>query len=103
MLVGDSDAVPFPTLSPLPTAQAGFEPEAACRNVDPDVFFPTGYARQHRGLVLRAKAICARCPIADACLQVAMHDGEEVGIWGGRTPAERARLRRLRLSHVRAV
>lgn len=36
-----------------------------------------------------AKAICRGCPIRLACLDAAMANKEEHGIWGGRTVAER--------------
>lgn len=36
-----------------------------------------------------AKAICRGCPIRIACLDAAMANKEEYGIWGGRTVAER--------------
>jgi WhiB family redox-sensing transcriptional regulator len=40
----------------------------------------------------KAKAICATCPVQTQCLQHACTAGEVFGIWGGRTPDERARL-----------
>lgn len=36
-----------------------------------------------------AKALCARCPIKSQCLQAALQNGEEYGVWGGKNPAER--------------
>lgn len=41
----------------------------------------------------RAKAACSRCPVRDMCRTWALENGEEFGIWGGTTPAERAALR----------
>ncbi|SKK36907.1 MULTISPECIES: WhiB family transcriptional regulator [Mycobacteroides] len=41
----------------------------------------------------RAKATCSRCPVMDKCRTWALENGEEFGIWGGTTPAERAALR----------
>ena len=38
----------------------------------------------------QAKAICATCPMIDACLQLGME--MEFGIFGGLTPAERKAL-----------
>jgi WhiB family redox-sensing transcriptional regulator len=73
---------------------------AACRarGTDPELFFPvseTGLAAHRQ--VAQAKAVCARCPVADQCLDWAVRAGEPEGIWGGTTPAERRRLRRRRL------
>jgi len=36
-----------------------------------------------------AKRICASCPVQDDCLAVALFFGEDFGIWGGLTAAER--------------
>jgi WhiB family redox-sensing transcriptional regulator len=37
----------------------------------------------------RAKKVCARCPIRDACLAGALARREPYGVWGGLTTAER--------------
>jgi WhiB family redox-sensing transcriptional regulator len=72
---------------------------AACKGGAPDLFFgPSAEfvtARQQREA--KAKAICARCPVRDACLAYALDTGETHGIWGGLTEDERrAILRRQR-------
>ena len=41
-----------------------------------------------------AKALCADCPIRNACLTWAIKHKEEYGIWGGLSPEERANLRK---------
>lgn len=51
-------------------------------------FFP---ARNQHAEIARAKSICARCPVADACLDFGM--GEDYGIWGGKTEDERAAIK----------
>jgi hypothetical protein len=40
----------------------------------------------------KAAAICAECPVRDACLTAALETGEPWGIWGGMTPEQRERL-----------
>jgi len=42
----------------------------------------------------RAKAVCGRCPAADACLDAAIASGERYGVWGGLTFDERITFRR---------
>jgi hypothetical protein len=37
----------------------------------------------------QAKVICAECPVRIECLIYAKTNGEEAGVWGGTTPAER--------------
>ncbi len=66
--------------------------DAACTEDDTDIFFPEG--TDVKGKTALAKAICASCPIAAACLQYALATNEEFGIWGGTTPEERKRGRR---------
>ena len=64
---------------------------AACRGVDPEVFFPDcGDSRSAQA----AKAICDRCSVADACLATAMKRSELFGVWGGKTRRERMVLAR---------
>lgn len=66
---------------------------AACRDEDPELFFPvteTGPANQQQ--IARAKAVCARCPVAAGCLDWALRNGQDYGIWAGTTAAERRQL-----------
>lgn len=55
--------------------------EADCAQVDPDVWFPTRET-PHRE-VRAATAICAECPVRDACFEYAMRTNQRHGIWGG--------------------
>ena len=64
---------------------------ASCRDSDPDVFFPDG---EDVEAIARAKEICAGCPVRADCLAFAVELNQTDGIWGGRTSAERRRLRR---------
>ena len=41
-----------------------------------------------------AKAVCATCPVRAQCLALAIEKGDQHGIFGGRTPAERSAIRR---------
>ena len=67
--------------------------EAACRDVDPELFFPDGDIRSARAQVKTAKLICRGCPVSATCLSWALAMGHEDGIWGGLTEDERRRLR----------
>jgi len=72
--------------------------DAACRDADPELFFPDGDIRSARAQVKMAKLICRGCPVSATCLSWALASGQEFGIWGGLTEDERGRLqRRLRL------
>jgi WhiB family redox-sensing transcriptional regulator len=67
--------------------------DAACRVDDSNTFFSprTGRSIPLRQ-TLRAKAVCARCPVQKQCLDAALTRGEPEGIWGGLTPRERRKL-----------
>ena len=67
---------------------------AACRDADPDLFFPGGGIRSAWAQVRMAKLICRVCPVSIACLSWALATDQEHGIWGGLTEDERRRLYR---------
>ena len=67
---------------------------AACRGTDPELFFPDDDSGPARARIKQAKTICRGCPVSVSCLNWALTSGEEGGIWGGLTEAERLRLRR---------
>ena len=78
---------------------------AACRQpgVDPEWFFPVAEVGPALADVARAKAVCARCAVARECLAWALREGEPDGVWGGTTPRERRRLRRVRMAPLTGV
>ncbi|MFZ6003036.1 MAG: WhiB family transcriptional regulator [Actinomycetota bacterium] len=61
---------------------------AACRGMPPARFYPPPGEPADDAL-----AVCARCPVRDACDRHAIETGEECGIWGGRLEIDRARQR----------
>jgi WhiB family redox-sensing transcriptional regulator len=64
---------------------------AACKGVDPDIFYPASDEEAEE-----AKAICATCPVREACLEYALANRERDGVWGGATERERRRMIRQR-------
>jgi WhiB family redox-sensing transcriptional regulator len=44
----------------------------------------------------RAEAVCASCPVRDACLEHALTVPERYGVWGGMSEEQRAAYRRRR-------
>lgn len=71
---------------------------AACRGVNPDVFHPNGSIG-----VEVAQQYCARCPVAADCLEYALTNGIEAGVWGGKSERERRRIRKERRAARRTV
>ncbi|HZQ27414.1 MAG TPA: WhiB family transcriptional regulator [Acidimicrobiales bacterium] len=64
---------------------------AACRGVDPDVFYPVSDEEAEA-----AKAVCNACPVRQPCLEYALANRERDGVWGGATERERRRMIRQR-------
>jgi WhiB family redox-sensing transcriptional regulator len=67
---------------------------AACRDLDPERFFPESGEQTKAA---EAKAICASCQVRDQCLDLAVKAAggldHDQGVFGGTLPAERSRLR----------
>jgi len=62
-----------------------------CRAYSPDVFFPSDGVG-----VDVARRICADCPVKVACLEYALRNHIEHGVWGGASERERRRIARRR-------
>jgi WhiB family redox-sensing transcriptional regulator len=67
---------------------------AACAGTSTELFFPISEVGGSRMQVGRAKALCARCPVIDECLTMALELSDTEGIWGGLTRTERRGLQR---------
>ena len=68
--------------------------QAACADVNPDLFFPVGVTGPAIPQIARAKAVCAQCPVRSECLEFAITTNQEYGVWGGTSEEERRVLRR---------
>ena len=67
---------------------------AACREEDPELFFPIGTTGPALLQIEQAKAVCASCSVIDDCLSWAMESGQDSGVWGGLSEEERCALKR---------
>lgn len=73
--------------------------EGVCRTVDPELFFPS---RDDDGNIVGeynpvvAKRICTGCPVRDMCLEYALSNNEQWGIWGATSYTERKEIHRQR-------
>lgn len=65
--------------------KADWRDRGVCRTEDPEIFFASND---------EAKAYCARCPVTDACLQFALTNSIQDGVFGGLDEDERKNLRR---------
>jgi WhiB family redox-sensing transcriptional regulator len=86
--------------TPLDTESAtSWMAEGNCRNYPPAVFFPSDGVG-----VDRARKICNNeCPVAAQCLEYALEQRIEHGVWGGCSERERRRILKRRRIDVTPV
>ncbi|MEV0996784.1 WhiB family transcriptional regulator [Nonomuraea fuscirosea] len=68
---------------------------AACRDVDPEIFFPIASPDTDAGTAAEAQAkrVCSGCTVREECLGASVSLQVVDGVWGGHSEAERRRLR----------
>jgi WhiB family transcriptional regulator, redox-sensing transcriptional regulator len=71
------------------TVDINWRDVAACRDADPDLFFPISTAGPALGQIEQAKQVCRRCPARIQCLAWALDHWVADGVWGGTTGDER--------------
>jgi len=76
---------------------------AACRDVDPELFFPVGTTGPALLQIDEAKAVCRTCNVTDECLSWAIESGQDSGVWGGLSEDERRAVRRSTLRPLRTA
>lgn len=82
-------------------SDARWQDRAACKGMDPLIFFGPEHAetvKEKRDREDAAKGVCAVCPVQNECLEYALDAREAYGIWGGMTEVERKALLRRRAS-----
>lgn len=65
--------------------------DGKCRDYPAATFFP-----QDGVGVIKAQRICVTCPVAAQCLEYALDNHVDHGVWGGKSERERRRLQRAR-------
>ena len=76
-----------------PTAE-NWQSFAACRDEDPELFFPIGSGPAAQAQAEEAKRVCWRCPAMQLCGQWALQTRQDVGVWGGMSEHDRRLLHR---------
>jgi WhiB family redox-sensing transcriptional regulator len=66
-----------------------FHGAPVCQEIDGELWFP----EIGGGHVAEAKKLCQECPVKNECLQFALANDEQYGIWGGLSVRERMRLK----------
>ncbi len=67
--------------------------QAGCRGADPAQFFVRGAVQART-----AQKLCAACDVREPCLEYALDNAIEFGVWGGLTERQRRSLRRRRVA-----
>lgn len=76
---------------------------AACRNEDPEDFFPGSAGPAAQAQERHAKAVCFVCPSQQPCGLWALQTRQEFGVWGGLSEAERRAILRRRGRRINDV
>jgi WhiB family transcriptional regulator, redox-sensing transcriptional regulator len=76
------------------TGTGDWRDDAACRDADPELFFPIGTTGPALRKVQEAIRICQACPTRTPCLSWALEHGVTDGVWGGTTIEQRRAIRR---------
>ena len=71
--------------------------DGSCRNHPPEVFFPSDGV----GVTI-AQRICATCPVREPCLEHALENRIDHGVWGGTSERERRRILKARREPIEA-
>lgn len=77
--------------------------DAACRTVDPEIFFPVGTGADAKAQIKLARYICQSCPLLAPCGRAVLERPEEHGVWASMTPEERRRIRATRFREAIAA
>lgn len=74
----------------VPAPAPDWQLDAACLGDDQ----PNDWFIERDSDIDRALAVCAVCPVRVECLAHALANGEDVGIWGGKTQDDLRAIRR---------
>jgi WhiB family redox-sensing transcriptional regulator len=66
--------------------------DGACREEDPELFFPITSSGPAARQIAAAKAVCQRCGVQSECLHYALESHQSHGVWGGTSEEERLRM-----------
>ncbi len=72
--------------------------QGKCQQLPPETFFPS----DGMGVAV-ARGICASCPVQAMCLEYALRNKIDHGVWGGASERERRRIARQRRSNARVA
>jgi WhiB family redox-sensing transcriptional regulator len=68
--------------------------KARCLTEDPELFFPVGNTGPAVEQIEQAKSVCRECGVTNHCLEYAIKENQDTGVWGGLSEDERKSLKR---------
>lgn len=91
-VVQDNKSIDLPSLKDW--GDDAWRAEAACKGMDTNLFFPTKSLSGNRGLpsnvaISKARLICAGCTVRKECLDFAVTNVIQFGMFGGVPPRDR--------------
>jgi WhiB family redox-sensing transcriptional regulator len=81
-----------------PDSPTAWMADGNCRMYPPATFFPSDGVG-----VDRARRICKGCPVAERCLEYALAERIDHGVWGGCSERERRRILKRRREELAVV
>lgn len=72
------------------TSAYTWDEHALCRDADPDIFFGP---KSDPTTTKKAIAVCNRCPVREPCLEFALKNSIQYGVWGGTSERHRRKLK----------
>lgn len=66
--------------------------DAACRGTHPSIFYPNA---EDDAAYAGARVICRTCPVAMECADYGAQFGNNEGMWGGLSPRDQRRWRKM--------
>lgn len=67
---------------------------ALCKGKTTNDFYPEMGVKGAAKQVKEMKMFCRECPVILDCLDYALENDEQFGIWGGMTPKERSKIKK---------
>lgn len=86
------------TAPPDPDSDSAWMAEGNCRLHPPATFFPSDGVG-----VDKARKICRDCPVTSRCLEYALEERIDHGVWGGCSERERRRILKTRRQEAAAT
>jgi WhiB family redox-sensing transcriptional regulator len=78
---------------PNPPSDLSWQLDAACVDVEPELFYASEGRPGSRRQVIEAVKVCRVCPVVDACAEWAFETNDQWAVLGGLSPRQRQKSR----------